>query len=228
MVRSAAIVAMVLALGACERGQVVARSGPAPAPAPAHQTPAARSQALLAAAEPFETAATTAFSASQRQLDRTIARADAAAGQVRGAMGKEAPRLDGHVAALREARDHGDRSGVALAAVEGYRTLVTAAPAPPTFRSLSLMDYAGFRYVADLKSRPIRWGDMREAAAFAADQWAEIEGRVGDRALRARGQTAIVDMAEAARERDAELAAEASRAQADVVDELERRFGGVR
>src|SRR6266446_1860745 len=119
---------------------------------------------LIAAAEPFEALTEQAFSAQPKKLDQNITAAEKAAEQVRSALPSDvASELDQRLVEIRSARKSNDRSRLALASVEGYRLLVSAAPQTKVPTAVSLLDYAGFRYDADLKSRPIRWSDMKAA-----------------------------------------------------------------
>jgi molybdenum cofactor biosynthesis protein B len=62
--------------------------------------------------------------------------------------------------------------------VEGYRLLVSAAPQTKIPTAVNLLDYAGFRYDADLKARPVRWSDLKAAVEFANQQWNSISDGV--------------------------------------------------
>lgn len=228
----------VLALSACGQRDTAGNAAPvdAAAPAPAVPAPAVAAPAvaasatgdaaILAAAEPFEKLTETAFSATPAVLDGTIAEVQAAAAGLKGILSQESDsglrtRLD-EIAAARKADNRAD---LAIAAVEGYRVLVSAVSASakvPT--AVNLLDYAGFRYDADLKSTPARWDDMTQAVAFGREQWASISQQVTDAALNARMETALADMATAATGRDAAVAAAAAQRELELVDDLEKFF----
>jgi hypothetical protein len=213
----------IMALAGCEGRQVVERSDLTPPAAAVPANASAQAGALLAAAARFETITRTAPSANQRQLDRAIADARAAAAGVRALLGQAATRLDGALAAMSQARDLGDRAGVALAAAEAYRALVSAGPLPSPAR---LMDYAGLRYLAGLKASPARWADMREAAQFAKTQWAGLDDQVADPTLAARLDLTLTQMIVAARDRDAGMAAMAAEAELDLSEQVAARLAG--
>jgi hypothetical protein len=126
--------------------------------------------------------------------------------------------------AIAAARRTDNRPEIALAAVEIYRVLVENAPPREIPAEVNLLDYAGFRYDADLNARPIRWDDMARAAAYAQARWVAIDARVTDKILRDRVSKALADMVEAARRRDPALAADAARRELDLVDRLEIFF----
>jgi hypothetical protein len=100
---------------------------------------------LIAAAEPFEALTEQAFSAQPKKLDRNIAAAEKAVDQARSALSSDvASELDERLMEIRSARKSNDRSRLALASVEAYRLLVTAAPQTKVPTAVSLLDYAGF------------------------------------------------------------------------------------
>ena len=186
----------------------------------------ANASAFLAAAEPFETLTEEAPSAPPSRLDKLIADAKKAAAGVSpalGAAGKSA--LETHLAAVDVAHKGGNRTGVALAAVEGYRTLVESAnntgKVPP---AVSLLDYSGFRYQADLSAKPVRWDDMAQAVAFAQGQWNSIASRVTDTALKADFDKSVADMTASVKAKDATGATASSTHELDLVDKLESFF----
>ena len=182
--------------------------------------------AILAAAEPFEKLTETAFSAAPKDLDVTIGEVNAAAKSVRGSLSSPAStQLDERLAAITGARGSNNRADLAISAVEGYRVLVSnvsSSAKVPT--AVNLLDYAGFRYDADLKASPVRWADTSQAAAFASTQWASISSRVTDSALRARVDRTLAGMAAAAKARNAPAAATAAKVELALVDELETFF----
>jgi hypothetical protein len=206
LLRNAALAAALLLVGAAARAE---DAGPK----------------LLAAAEPFETLTEESFSAKAGQLDRRIAAAETAAGQVHALLPADGQgALDRELAAIRTARQANDRAGIALAAVEGYRVLVSAAPPGKVPTEVSLLDYSGFRYDADLKAKPVRWPDMQEATHFASQQWDAIAGRVQDARLAKRVTAALQAMQAAVEKKSAAGARHAATSLLDLVDELEGYF----
>src|SRR2546423_2046367 len=147
---------------------------------------------LLAAAEPFEGLTEQSFSAKPKDLQRMIRNAQNAATRVTTVLSDaENTALESELQKINDAKAKNDRSGVALAAVEGYRVLVSATHGTKVPAEVSLLDYSGFRYDADLKANPVRWTDMQDAAGFAAKQWQAISGRVTDPGLKQRVRDAL-------------------------------------
>jgi hypothetical protein len=180
---------------------------------------------LIAAAEPFEALTEQAFSAQPKKLDRNIAAAEKAVEQARSALSSDvASELDKRLAEIRSARESNDRSLLALASVECYRLLVSAAPQTKVPTAVNLLDYAGFRYDANLKARPIRWSDMKVAVEFANRQWDSISDRVTDRALKNKFSTALQQMDAAIDRNSVAEATSGVKAELDLVDKLERYF----
>lgn len=228
----------LLALSACGQRDTTGNATPvdaaapppavaAPAaPAPAVTAPAAGDDAILAAAEPFEKLTETSFSATPAVLDGTIAEVQSAAAGLKGILSPDADsRLRVRLDEIAAARKADNRADLAIAAVEGYRVLVSAVSASakvPT--AVNLLDYAGFRYDAGLKSTPARWDDMTQAVAFGREQWASIAPQVSDAALRARMEAALADMATAATDRDADASSSAAQRELALVDDLEKFF----
>jgi hypothetical protein len=87
-----------------------------------------------------------------------------------------------------------------------------------------LLDYAGFRYDADLKSRPIRWSDMRAAIEFANQQWESISDRITDPALKSKFSATLHQMETAIARKAAAEAKSGVKTELDLVDKLERYF----
>ncbi|MEZ5656347.1 MAG: hypothetical protein R3E04_10800 [Sphingobium sp.] len=124
---------------------------------------------ILAAAESFEALTEQAQSADTSKLRDLVSKvqnssrsvSDSLENVARTALSEQVGRI---VAAARK----NDRTEVALSAVEGYRMLVEAVPNTDVIpRAVNLLDYAGFRYQADLAASPIRWNDSQVAWDFA-------------------------------------------------------------
>jgi hypothetical protein len=216
---------VVLCLGACERREAAQPSIPPPSKLAAD----ASDTGLLAAAEPFQALARAAFTARRPLLDRDIARAVAIAHHVKPALPPDAQReLSTQLDAISGARRIENRVGIAWASVEIYRLFMSHAPPNMVPREVNLLRYAGLRYEADLKARPISWDDMVEAAAFGHRTWAGVQGRVSDAALRERMSKALADMAVAARRRDPALAVDAERRARELASLLEAHLAATR
>lgn len=214
--------AFALAIGA----PAAALGVPAPA---AQQSPASavsKDKTLLAAAEPFENLTEMAFISNWSKIDRTISQAEHAASGARGSLPQEAvASMDTHLAAMKSARQKHDRADLALSSIEVYRVLVSSVSAGTRIPSqVSLLDYSGFRYDADLKSSPIRWDDMNEVVAFARQQWAVVGPKLKGVALATRFEKAVDGMDKAAKQKNKALAASSVRSESDLVDELENYF----
>ena len=180
---------------------------------------------LLAAAEPFEGLTEQSFSAKPQDLDRMIRNARKAADRVTSILpAQDQGALTQELQKIGDAKAKNDRSGLALSAVEGYRILVSATHGTKVPAEVSLLDYSGFRYDADLKTNPVRWTDMQDAAGFAAKQWQSISERVSDAGLKQRVSDALREMETAASGKSAANAHAAANAELDLVDTLEAYF----
>lgn len=178
-----------------------------------------------AAAEPFETLTETAFTATPATLDAAVAKAKSAALNVRSSLPASTVRLDTHLAALDAAHGKKDRTALAISSIEVYRDLGTASPnTAKTPTQVSLLDYAGFRYNADLSASPARWDDMKQAVGFANDNWALLAPKVGDPQLASKFTRAIGAMEKAAALKSRPAASAAAKAELDLVDQLEKHF----
>lgn len=181
---------------------------------------------LLAAAEPFEVLTETAFDQDLKKVDAAIAKADAAAPTVRPSLTAPAQGVfDKRIAEIKAARAAGNRADLAQSSIEIYRILVSeGAGGSPVPSEVSLLDYAGFRYMADLQATPIRWDDMVAATDFAKQNWAIIKSRIKDAATVTKFQAVIDNMAAAAAIKNADRAKESGGAELDLVDVLEKSF----
>lgn len=183
--------------------------------------------AVLAAAEPFEALTEQAPDVDSSKLSGLIANANDAALKISAHL-TEAQRhaLDVRLGEISTANKKSDRIAIAIAAVEGYRVLVESAPDTGAIpRAVSLLDYAGFRYQADLSAQPVRWDDAMDALKFADSQWTGLSGQVRDTQLEARFSDALKSMRDAAQARDKPAATTAATRELDLVDELEGHFG---
>ena len=181
---------------------------------------------LLAAAEPFEVLTETAFDPDMAKVNKAIADAQAAAPRVRPLLPASAQSaFDRHVAEITFAGAAGQRADLAQSSIENYRILVTqGAGASPVPSEVSLLDYAGFRYAADLYATPIRWDDMAAAVTFAQQNWAVVKPNIRDAATAAKFQAAIDIMAAAAAIKNIDRAKASVQAELDLVDVLETSF----
>ena len=194
-------------------------SGPAPANANSNEK-------LRAAAEPFEKLTEISFKATSPAIDQTIGEAESAARGVRTLLSIDAAsHLDAQIAAVKSAHQKQDHVGLALASIEAYRVLVSAvADNAKVPTEVSLLDYAGFRYDADLKASPVRWDDMTEAVSFARENWAKLFPRAKSFPEAIAFEKAIADMDKAVARKNESSAALSVKAELDLVDQLESFF----
>ena len=176
----------------------------------------ARRSALMTAAEPFENLTEQAAIAPPSELaDGSSSALD----QV------QKDRLASQLADITAAQKASDPTALALASVEGYRMLVeSATDTGMTSRAVSLLDYAGFRYQANLAAKPVRWSDAEAAVNFADAQWVTLSAKIADASLRDQMSKSIADMHKAAQAKDPALAKSASNTELDLVDKLEAYF----
>ena len=219
---------LTFSLGAC--GQAPQRDSPENQAATTNTVASAKSgpsERLLAAAEPFEKLTEIAFTAPLPEIDKTIADARSAAASVRFLLSGGATSADKLFLDIDRARKASDRAGLALASIEIYRGIVSSVPSgtkvPP---AVSLLDYAGFRYQANLKAVPVRWKDMSEAMVYARSQWSEVAPKLNNDPLAATFEKALVNMEKAAASKDAALAESSATEELNLVDNLEVYFAG--
>jgi hypothetical protein len=219
------VVALAVPLAGCGQG-AAPRNDQAAANNAAQPTAATPSDRLLAAAEPFEKLTETAFTETLPALDTTIGEARMAGDGVRDILAAaDISNMDGLLGHLGRHRRSESRADIALTSIEIYRILVSAVPVGAKIPSaVSLLDYAGFRYQADLKASPVRWDDMTEATRFARTQWAIVAPQLSAAPLSATFEASLVDMEKALAARDATSAAKAVTTELDLVDQLEGYF----
>jgi hypothetical protein len=195
-------------------------------PAPVAATPAGTDTAPLPASEYFEGLTEQAFTATPAQLDGLIAQArKAAARDGKTLAASPAETLTRRLTEIDAARASLNRANLAIASVEAFRLFVTSGPSSDGVPvEVSLLDYAGFRYGADLAAQPPRWEDAVVAADFAETQWRLIAPRVTDATLQQRVSAAITGLKTAARNQEPAAALRVDQTELDLVDELEAFF----
>jgi hypothetical protein len=235
MILSAALAAAMISangpdLRAAHFGQTTGKDAEPAAAGPSAGNHYAVDAQLQAAAEPFATLTETAFSVPKAELRKTLAKAEEALQRVRPLLSKDAAdEAADHASVLKAAAAKTERALMALASIEVYRDLVSSVSgAAKVLRSVSLMDYAGFRYDADLKADPIRWSDMGKAAQIAKQEWLTLAPRVGSLNLAAEVSAAVAGMVDAAERKDMSAAARSAKAELDLVDQLETHFASRR
>ncbi|WP_339913604.1 hypothetical protein [uncultured Brevundimonas sp.] len=216
-----------VSLAACQR--TPAPEAPSAEPAPVAE---ATVPAPLPASEYLETLTEQAFSATPDELDALISQVRTAVVRDRGSLSSAAAtELDQRLQQITDDRAALKRADLAIASVEAFRLFVSAAPDTPPAAGVvpaevSLLDYAGFRYQADLKAEPVRWDDAAAAADYAAGQWDRISARVTNEGLRTRFGNTVAEMKLAIKDRNATHAALVVTRELDLVDELEAHFSG--
>jgi hypothetical protein len=115
---------------------------------------------------------------------------------------------------------------LALAAVEGYRILVSAQTrgVGDTPLEVALLDYAGFRFQAGAHAATPLWVDMRQALTVADEAWRGVGPRVGDAKLNADFGAQLEAMRAALEASDTLAAQRAVATELDQVDLLEAYF----
>lgn len=220
------LIVSTLALSACNSQQPSGGSTANPQGTGQTETATSRDAALLSAAEPFEALTEQAATASADKLDTLIADAkSAAAGVVPSLDASHSSSLKDTLSAIDLANGKDDRTAIALAAVEGYRTLIESTSGTGAVpAAVSLLDYAGFRYQADLSAAPVRWDDALQALDFADRQWAGLNTQITDTNLRDDFTGALAAMRSAAAAKDTARARKAATCELDLVDRLEQFF----
>lgn len=198
-------------------------------PATEAAAPSVKAEKLrfMAAAEPFEALTEAAASGDAKKIE-TAASAALTSGEAMRTMlpSTVMPQFEKELASIRRGQQLKDTTTIALSSNEAYRILVSASAGAASFPvEVSLLDYAGFRYDANLKAKPSRWADMTEATLFAERQWAQVEPKLNQPALAADFGKALTGMKKAAATRDNKLAASSVKAELDLVDKLEAAFG---
>lgn len=220
----------IVALTGCSKQQPSApaadRAVDSTAPQPAAKDVDAQRSAFLAAAEPFEVLTEQAPTATPEKLKSLIGDAQGAADNITATLGEpQKAALDRQLSSIAIGVKRDDRTAIALAAVEGYRTLVESAGDTGVVpRAVSLLDYSGFRYQADLTANPIRWSDAMDAVSFAEKQWSMLSGKVTDSNLKGDFGEAVAEMRAAISTKDAGAAKRAVTRELDLVDKLEVFF----
>ena len=185
-----------------------------------------RNVRLLAAAEDYETLTETAFNKTFPELAASSTAARQKASEARASLAPDqAVRLDTLGAAIDAALRDQNRSALAIAAGETYRVLVSAQDASAQVPvEVSLLDYAGFRYDANAKSRPANWEQMAADVAFARETWTRISPRVTAKGLSGAFDSALSGMETAVAQKNAVAAGIAVSNELALVDALEEHF----
>ncbi len=221
---AAAIAVLAGTLAACNP-QADKTNSPATATA-ASPAVSDRNVRLLAAAEGYETLTETAFDKTLPELAASLTAARQKVSEARALLAPDqAARLDTLAAEIDAALRDQNRSAFAIAAVETYRVLVSAQDASAQVPvEVSLLDYAGFKYDANAKSRPINWDQMTADVAYARETWARISPRVTAKGLSGAFDSALSGMETAVAQKNAVAAGIAVSNELALVDALEEHF----
>jgi len=221
---AAAIAVLAGTLAACN--PQAGKTSPAATATPASPAASDRNVRLLAAAEGYETLTETAFDKPFPELAASLTAARQKASEARALLAPDqAARLDSLGAEIDTALRDQNRTATAIAAVETYKVLVSAQDASPQVPvEVSLLDYAGFRYDANSKSRPVNWDQMTADAAYARETWIRISPRVTARGLSGAFDSALSGMETAVAQKNAVAAGIAVSNELALVDALEEHF----
>ncbi|MGO4409276.1 MULTISPECIES: hypothetical protein [unclassified Brevundimonas] len=219
-----AVVVAAGLLGGCNPPASKGRQAEPPASGRAVETP--RNVQLLAAAEDYETLTESAFDKPVAELE-VLQRAGYQKAQglrrlLDAAQGAQINALNGRLDAARTAQD---RAAIAIAAVETFRILVSAQDASgKTPVDVSLLDYAGFKFDALNKARPVNWDEMAADARFARETWARLSPQVKAPGLSGAFESAVSGMELAAARKNDVAASVAASNELALVDALEEYF----
>lgn len=123
-------------------------------------------------------------------------------------------------------KNAGEYSNVALAAVDGYKILISELNRQGSVvpKQVSLMDYTGFKAKALLGSKNIGWKELLNNANEAGKLWSEIQHGVKSPGLHDAVNTAIKGMKESAIEKNVTASKLSAEMNLDLVDLLEGYF----
>lgn len=218
---------MTLAVAACGKNDIADKnSSGTTATSDATHGAAADAKAVLAAVEPFEALAETAFTATTAELDKSIRAARDAVNSINKVIPADvASRLQGYISTIESARKTDRRADIAIASIEGFREIVSVASGTSAIPAdVSLLDYSGIRFDSDALAKPPRWDDMVRAIAYGRERTAALSRFAPAAKLLPEVEKAFVQMEQAVSLRDVKAARAAAKKQLDLVDELEVAF----
>ena len=188
-----------------------------PPPAPERRT------ALIAAAERFENLTEAAFSTDPAEVAKRTALANAAGAAVRSGMSPDhGAGLDAALGKITLAGQTKSAADLSLASNDAYRAVLSEAGGEPTVPlDIGLLDYAGFRILADARDPEQRWDDVRETLGFANQRWNAVKPLIKDAHVRDQFDRTLVWAQEAAAAKDAKSLERAATRELDLVDILE-------
>ena len=188
-----------------------------PAPSPERRT------TLVAAAERFENLTEAAFSTDPAEPAKRTALAIAAGAAVREGMSPDhGAALDSALGKIGVAVRTKNAVDLSLASNEAYRAVLSEAGGEAKVPlDIGLLDYAGFRIVADARDPKPRWDDVREALGYAHQRWNAVKPLIADAKARDDFDKALVWVQEALAAKDAKSLERAANHELDLVDVLE-------
>ena len=192
------------------------------APAPTPPSPERRT-ALVAAAERFENLTEAAFSTDPAELAKRTALATAAGASVRKGMSPDhGAALDSALGKIGLAARTRNTVDLSLASNEAYRAVLSEAGGEAKVPlDIGLLDYAGFRILADASDPKPRWDDVREALGYAHQRWNAVKPLIANAKAQDDFDKALVWVQEALAAKDAKSLERAATHELDLVDVLE-------
>jgi hypothetical protein len=188
-------------------------------------------EVILAASSPFEDMTEAALAGDKKGIGRALRAYDAHAGKVENVLtAARRDELRVLVADIRKANNQGSLDMIALKAPEAYRTLIEGLDRGrlKVPMEVSLLDYAGFRFLALLHVQPVDWRSLRGAGEHARKNWAAIRAKTADGGLRDAVDVAIAGMERAGILKNADMALLAAQIDLALVDVLEAGFEAAR
>ena len=185
--------------------------------------PSARRSALIAAAERFENLTEAAFSTDPSEATRRTALATAAAASVRKGMSPDhGAGLDAALGKIGLASRTKNAVDLSLASNEAYRAVLSEAGGETTIPlDIGLLDYVGFRIIADARDPKPRWDDVREALGYAHQRWNAVKPQIANAKAQDDFDKALIWVQEALAAKDAKSLERAANHELDLVDVLE-------
>lgn len=179
--------------------------------------------ALIAAAERFENLTEAAFSTDPAEVTKRTALANAAGATVRNGMSPDhGAGLDAALGKITLAVQTKSAVDLSLASNDAYRAVLSEAGGEPTIPlDIGLLDYAGFRILADARDPEQRWDNVRETLGFANQHWNAVKPLIRDAHVRDQFDRVLVWAQEALAAKDAKSLERAANRELDLVDILE-------
>ena len=182
---------------------------------------------IIVASSPFEDMTEAALAGDKKGIERALRAYDAVADKVDGVLpAARRDELRALVADIRKAKNQVSLDAIALKAPEAYRTLIQGLDRGVLQVPLevSLLDYAGFSFLALLHVQPVDWRLLQGAGGQAQKNWAAIKAKVTNSGLRDAVDVAVAGMNRACALKNADMAFLAAQVDLAIVDLLEAGF----